>query len=163
MQSLTGACSAFAPHPAPQSALPWNCSENCRKDTGENTGDPGQNPAVIGSSGEAHGTRINTGFAAIQSQPQSMAEIACLATLNRQVVGSIPTASTNSNQQLSGTDQLLKPHKTPCALALKARKEKTGKRTADLRPVVRTIQNEGATSVRLAGARDGLLQAVEEA
>lgn len=34
------------------------------------------------------------------------------------------------------------------ALALKARKEKAGKRAADLLPVVRTIQNEGATSLR---------------
>lgn len=34
------------------------------------------------------------------------------------------------------------------ALALKARKEKAGKRAADLLPVVRTIQNDGATSLR---------------
>jgi DNA invertase Pin-like site-specific DNA recombinase len=34
------------------------------------------------------------------------------------------------------------------ALAIKTRKEKAGKRAADLLPVVRTIQNDGATSLR---------------
>jgi len=35
-----------------------------------------------------HGTRINTGFRALQSQPQSMAEIGFPATVNQRVVGS---------------------------------------------------------------------------
>lgn len=38
--------------------------------TGENTGDSGQQTGVIGSSGKGRGTLINTGFRALQSQPQ---------------------------------------------------------------------------------------------
>jgi hypothetical protein len=64
------------------------------KHTGENTGDPRQHFADTCSSGSERGTNINTGSRALYSEPQSMAVIGFSATLNRQVVGSIPTAST---------------------------------------------------------------------
>ena len=54
------------------------------------------------SSGKGCETRMNTEARVFQSQSESIAEMGCSATLNRQVVGSIPTASTNQNQQLEG-------------------------------------------------------------
>jgi hypothetical protein len=82
---------------------PGGVRKACFGHTGENTGDPWQQSGVIGSSGKRCDTLINTGSVAIQSQPQSMAEIGFPATLNRQVVGSIPTASTMIIKGLSLT------------------------------------------------------------
>jgi hypothetical protein len=72
----------------------WNGPEGNQvpeHDTGENTGDPRQYFAAIGSNSDGPGTPINTEPRALHSQPRKTVEIAFFSTVNRRVVGSSPT------------------------------------------------------------------------